>query len=83
MTPIYHDGDRYDAEVHLETIADLVVMSRASGFLVDAHSGFSRMAAYLGAHVMDGGACLRYNQECDRSWLDAVNKDVENENPKP
>ena len=69
--------------MHLDTVADLVIMSRSSGFLADAQSGFSRMASYLGAHVMDGGQCLRFNQECDRSWLDVVNKDVDKEKPKP
>ncbi len=63
---------------YLDTVADMVVLSRASGLLVDEHSGFSRMAAYLGGHVRGGSreACLQPNQGCDTAWLDAVNQDA-------
>lgn len=66
---------RFETETHMETVADMVVMSRASGLLADFHSGFSRMASYMGGKEMDG-KCLRYNQDCDVSWLEEVNKDV-------
>ncbi|KAG1658352.1 hypothetical protein FOA52_003686 [Chlamydomonas sp. UWO 241] len=39
-------------ERHVETVADMVTLARSSAFLVDANSGFSRMAAYLGGSAM-------------------------------